>query len=59
MTTCSPLTPSVSSFQLELEISDAAMDALCSLSYLSGRSVEEHAADLLVQGLLLVQVSSA
>jgi hypothetical protein len=53
------MTPSISSFQLELEISDAAMDALCSLSDLSGRSVEEHAADLLVQGLLLVQVSSA
>jgi hypothetical protein len=49
MTGYSSLIPVLSTVQLDHEISDAVMDALLLLSHQSGRPLEDHASDILVQ----------
>jgi len=59
MTSYSRLIPVVSTVQLDLEISGAAMDALLLLSKQSGRLVEDLATDILMQHVRLTESSIA
>ena len=59
MTSYSRLIPVVSTVQLDLEISGAAMDALLLLSKQSGRPVEDLATDFLMQHVRLMESSIA